>query len=732
MPLPDAIITLAAGQSQLLLIQKAKALGYKIIAVDQNPDAPGFVWADEKLVMSTYDPQPITAALQPLKQRYRICGVPNASAGPPIITAAYLCEALGIPALPPEKAFQLVHKHALAALCESHQIPIPKTLDMTTFPCVVKPSLSLRGKSGITVVDSANKLKSAYEAAKSLSQDDHVVIQEYIEGTDVTLLAMVFDGKLYPITLFDEINEQTSEKTIMPSRLELPSKYSGTEVESRIHQLANQLIQAAEIQRSPLLLSCRIPKNQQPVLIEAPLNLGGDQICEKLLPQASEYDYVSAMIKAMCGHPPEFSPLVSQKTVTVFSLPWARYTKLPSRPSLNPLQKKQLCPLSNTDDEEVIIELPDFQFYSDQDGSNRITHRVVRNKQSGLVYNNPCYTPEGFSVLFEKAGHSYGFGNLNRASWLKERIEWVTERLSNIRSVLDIGCGRGDFLFHLPEYCQLMGVDIDAGSIDSANHYFQEHAPQRAFQFLHAHFESFSAPYTPDLITMFHVLEHLPQPLDVLRHLRRMANENTRLIVEVPVIDMAAQGVRIDLCGYFSVMHLFHFSRATLHATLTSAGWQIIAAEQINLPQYNGYRVLAQSMAEQTFHPDENVKTKDLEDINSCLKIWQSVCNDIISKIESIPPQVPVVVYGAGLHSEYLSHLTPLFQQDRPFLFVDNDPSKMGTTLHGIPILNPNQINWRQQDFYVIPSTFIGTPSVIQSLLDMGFPHSKIIALYKN
>ena len=53
-----ALICIGAGKSQQPVISTAKELGYAIIAIDQNPSAPGFKIADEKLVLSTFDAIP--------------------------------------------------------------------------------------------------------------------------------------------------------------------------------------------------------------------------------------------------------------------------------------------------------------------------------------------------------------------------------------------------------------------------------------------------------------------------------------------------------------------------------------------------------------------------------------------------------------------------------------------------------------------------------------------------
>src|SRR5262245_41166129 len=112
-----ALVCLAAGPSQKLLLEKAKTLGYFLIGVDQNPDAPGFAWCDVEIVTSTYEADPIIEALEQFQSRYEIVGVLNSSAGPPVTTAACLNEWLGLPGVQPEIAAMLTHKTMLTEAC---------------------------------------------------------------------------------------------------------------------------------------------------------------------------------------------------------------------------------------------------------------------------------------------------------------------------------------------------------------------------------------------------------------------------------------------------------------------------------------------------------------------------------------------------------------------------------------------------------------------------------------
>ncbi len=314
--LPAAVICLAAGSQQLLVLQKAKALGYRILAVDRNPETPGFAFADERLLLSTHESRPILEALQPLRQHYRIAGLINRSSGIPTITAAEISHALGLPGVPPQAARCFADKALFTTDCARLGLPAPKqktardTSDLNfahvTTPCVVKPAQPQVGKAAVIRVRSQVQLEAAVIEAASRSQNGKATVQSYIEGNDVILLAMAFQQRLYPIGLVDEENVFQAEGYVTASALAIPSRFAGTAVENRIHELAQQLINHYALQTTVLFISFRVTPQHEPYFIEVHLDFGGDQILDSLLPQACDFDYVSAMIQALCGNEPQF------------------------------------------------------------------------------------------------------------------------------------------------------------------------------------------------------------------------------------------------------------------------------------------------------------------------------------------------------------------------------------------------------------------------------------------
>ena len=78
----------------------------------------------------------------------------------------------------------------------------------------------------------------------------------------------------------------------------------------------------------------------------------------------------------------------------------------------------------------------------------------------------------------------------------------------------------------------------------------------------------------PDTITMYHVLEHLPRPVEVLKKLSvQSQNQQQKSLVEVPIIE---NGNTNDINGFFSIQHTTHFSaNSLLNCIIALAGWKI-------------------------------------------------------------------------------------------------------------------------------------------------------------
>jgi len=309
-PNKDAIICLAAGKSQEQIIVKAKSLGYIVVAVDRDQASPGFKYADIKICQSTYDSAAIIKELELLKSEYRWIGVLNRSSGPPVITAARICEHFNIPGVSIESAQNLVNKDKLRESCLNYGIPSPTYKIYSTnereivfcdkFPIVVKPALSLIGKSGVSVVRSKEELSKSIDYAIDNTVNGKIIVEEFLEGPDISLVSFVTDGKLCSLCLLDEINKEKGGGIIVGRGFKTHSKDENDWM-LQVHKISTEIISNFKIERSPFMVSFRANSNNVLKLMEVHLDLGGDLLIEELYPKVLPFDFLELAIKMALG-----------------------------------------------------------------------------------------------------------------------------------------------------------------------------------------------------------------------------------------------------------------------------------------------------------------------------------------------------------------------------------------------------------------------------------------------
>ncbi len=135
--------------------------------------------------------------------------------------------------------------------------------------------------------------------------------------------------------------------------------------------------------------------------------------------------------------------------------------------------------------------------------------------------------------------------------------------------ILDIGCGAGDFLANLNSArFEKYGVEINPQGCKKCT---ERKLNVRAAELKDAQFNS---GYF-DVITMWHVLEHLNNPLDVLREARRILKAKGILIISTP--DTDSLGFKYGLKNWFhldSPRHLILYNYNSLSLLLERAGFK--------------------------------------------------------------------------------------------------------------------------------------------------------------
>lgn len=156
------------------------------------------------------------------------------------------------------------------------------------------------------------------------------------------------------------------------------------------------------------------------------------------------------------------------------------------------------------------------------------------------------------------------------------RYEFMKDLARN-KNILDIGCGAGGFLLKVKKIAKAVaGVEPEAR--------LQSHFQQQG---LSVRFDINEIPPDfPDIITMFHVLEHLPDPINFLKTLREkfFSIIPRGVVIEVPSASDALitlyDNAKFKDFTYWSC-HLFLFTEETLKSVAEKAGFQVVEMVQV-------------------------------------------------------------------------------------------------------------------------------------------------------
>lgn len=152
-----------------------------------------------------------------------------------------------------------------------------------------------------------------------------------------------------------------------------------------------------------------------------------------------------------------------------------------------------------------------------------------------------------------------------------DRIASHLNRNMQSSTILDYGAASGDFL----SYCigqgvtQVSGVEQDATcrklALDQHGVFLK--APEELADFKQASF---------DVITLWHVLEHIHNLDEVIRRFHNLLNEKGILVISVPNVDALDCGIYKEYWSAYDVpRHLYHFNKKTISILMNRLGFQL-------------------------------------------------------------------------------------------------------------------------------------------------------------
>jgi 2-polyprenyl-3-methyl-5-hydroxy-6-metoxy-1,4-benzoquinol methylase len=203
---------------------------------------------------------------------------------------------------------------------------------------------------------------------------------------------------------------------------------------------------------------------------------------------------------------------------------------------------------------------------------------LVQCRQCGLLYLNPRPAPDSLTTYYPEQYAPYRAPSDSQDARV---VRWL-ERYGPLRRcrailawkkagrVLDVGCSTGVFLAEMARHghWELHGVEVNARAAE----YARQRYGLRIFTGQLA--EAGYADEYFDVVTLWHVLEHLPHPRSALSEIHRILKPGGLLVVQVP--NLGSWEARLFgrfWAGLDAPRHLFVFGEDTLSSLLQSTGF---------------------------------------------------------------------------------------------------------------------------------------------------------------
>lgn len=289
---------LGASEPHLPLYLKAREMGLEVYCVAWSKGAYCKDYADHFCDISIVDYK----AVAEMCQHEKIDGVVANALELAVPTLAYLHENLGFNGNSIQTAIWATNKSEMRKrVIDTNACPQPRFIivgpdefpSIDFFPVIVKPSDSSASR-GVTVAENIDELVYAINRARENSKSKVIMVEQLIQGKEVSVESISYKGKHYLLTITDK--ETTGAPFFVEIAHHQPSSLPSA-IQSRIASYNSSLLDALQIDNSASHAEFKIDQSGEVYLMEVGARGGGGWISYKLVELSTGYDYIRGMIQ---------------------------------------------------------------------------------------------------------------------------------------------------------------------------------------------------------------------------------------------------------------------------------------------------------------------------------------------------------------------------------------------------------------------------------------------------
>jgi biotin carboxylase len=337
----DSVLIFGGGELQLSIINLCKKLNFVTVVIDPDENAIGKQFSDYFYKVMGND---LLLTLE-IAQKHNIIGVISSATDKPIMMMAKVAEQLSLKFPKSLACSNVLDKWRFKEILKAHGINNAagkmvsnwKTLNKKEFryPIIFKP-ISNSGSRGVIKCENETQFEVCIEETLLHSVQSKFIIEQYLEGDEISVEAIVQNGKVNIIQITDKIVSKA------PYNVELahlqPSKYEYLYKE--IEKTLNRIVEIVGLDNCAIHPEFKI-NNDIITIIEMGPRLGGDLITSHLVPLSTGINIEELAIKVALGEPINYK--IKQEPASIIFLNFTEGLTLKRKIDLNYL--KQIFPM---------------------------------------------------------------------------------------------------------------------------------------------------------------------------------------------------------------------------------------------------------------------------------------------------------------------------------------------------------------------------------------------------
>jgi SAM-dependent methyltransferase len=203
---------------------------------------------------------------------------------------------------------------------------------------------------------------------------------------------------------------------------------------------------------------------------------------------------------------------------------------------------------------------------------DRLHYRMVRCRTCGLVRSDPVLDEETLARLYEASTFDYAEELEGLRATYGRALGELEAVLPAPRGLLDIGCGNGFVLEVARErgWDAITGVEPSADAIAKAAPGIGPRIVQDVMR------PGLFEPESFDAITLFQVLDHIPEPLELLRECLRVLRPGGAILAFNHDVEAWSARLLRSRSPIVDVEHTYLYSNDTMTRLFSAAGFEAI------------------------------------------------------------------------------------------------------------------------------------------------------------